>query len=127
MYPDDALGVIGNQGQSILHGMETRLSTIGQLILHIKMILFAEPAPIVLLCLGQYKDNLQIRIVGPEPLECPHQHGLPSDWQELLGNVTPHPQALSACYNDNVIHQRAIRCLKRIPSAIWSEVCWSTN
>ena len=127
MYPDDALGIIGNQCQSILHGMETRLSAIGQLILHIKMILFAEPAPIVLLCLGQYKDNLQIRIVGPEPLECPHQHGLPSDWQELLGNVTPHPQAFSACYNDNVIHQRAIRCLKRIPSAIWSEVCWSTN
>ena len=45
-------GIIGHLGQSVLYGVESRLSAISQRVFHIEVILCAELMPIVLLGLG---------------------------------------------------------------------------
>ena len=98
------LGIVRHLGESVLHGVEASLTTIGQSVLHVEMIFLAELMPIVLLGFWQYQDNLQISIVLPESLQRPHQHRLATNGQELLGNVASHPQSLSSCHNYYVVH-----------------------
>ena len=101
----DSLGIVRNECQTVLHAMEARLATIGQLIFDIKVILLAEFLPIVLLCLGQHEDNLQGRGVLAETLDGTHQNRSPTYGQELLRNIASHPQAFTACnYNYIVCH-----------------------
>ena len=127
VYANHALGIVGNQCQTVLHRMEASLAAIGQQVLHLEVIFFAELLPISLLRLGQHKDNLQVLGILAEPFQCPHQYGLPAYWQELLRNVATHSQTLAACHNNDIIHYFCIKCLKRMPSAIWSLVALSTN
>ena len=68
VYADNALGIVGNQCQTVLHRMEARLAAIGQQVLHLEVIFFAELLPISLLRLGQHKDNLQVLGIFTEPL-----------------------------------------------------------
>ena len=98
----DSLGIVRNECQTVLHAMEARLATIGQLIFDIKVILLAEFLPIVLLCLGQHKDNLQGRGVFTKALNSTHQYWPPTYGQELLRNIASHPQAFTACYDDDI-------------------------
>ena len=116
-----ALGIVGNQCQSVLYGMEARLAAVGQLVVHVEVILAAQLSPIVLLRLGQHQDDLQLTGILAEALQRPHQHRTTANGQELLRYVAAHAQSLSARHDDDVVHH-AIRCLKRMPSAIWSAV-----
>ena len=50
------------------------------------------------------EDDLQIGRILAEPFYRPHQHGLPANGQKLLGDVASHPQSLSPCHNDDIIH-----------------------
>ncbi len=111
MYAYHALGIIGHLGEAVLHGVEACLTAVGQSVRHVEMVFLTELVPIGLLDFWQYQDDLQIRIVFPESLQRPHQHRLSTNRQELLGNVTPHPQSLSSSHNDYVVHYFPIRCL----------------
>ena len=129
MHTYHPFGIVGNKRQTMLHRVEARLATIGNLIDDLEIVLLTEIIPIFLLRLRQHEDNLQVLRVLAEPLKCAHQDRLPAYRQELLRNVTSHAQAFTACYYDYVItiHFYAIKCLKRMPSAIWSEVFLSTS
>ena len=94
------LRIVRHEGESVLYGVETCLSAIRQQILHLKMILFAEFLPIVLLRLRQHEDDLQVLRIRVEALYRPHQHGLPANGQKLLGNVRSHPQSLPPSHDD---------------------------
>ena len=90
------------------------------------MIFLAKLQPVVMLVFRQHKDNLQRFAICTETLQRTHQDGLPAYWQKLLGNVSPHAQSLAASHDNDIVHY-AIRCLKRIPSAIWSATCGLTS
>ena len=119
VHADDALGTVWNQRKAVLHGVKARFSTISKLVVQREVVLFAELLPVGLLCLGQHKNYLQIPGVFVKTLQGPHQNRLPAYGQKLFGNVASHTQAFTACDDDDIIHY-AIRCLNRIPSAIWS-------
>ena len=95
MHAHHALGIVGDEGEAMLHAVEARLATIGQKIeaafrlLRRKgeVVFAAQLSPVVLLRLGQHEDNLQGGGVLAETLDGAHQHRPASDGQELLGNV----------------------------------------
>ena len=100
---DNTLGIVGDEGQSVLYAMEARLAAVGQLILHAEIVLLAQLQPIVLLCSGQHEDDLQGGGILAEPLDGAHQDGSATNGQKLLGNVAPHAQTLAACYDNDVV------------------------
>ena len=104
MHTHDTLGIVGHQGESVLYGVESGLSAIGELVLHVKLIFLAELSPVVLLGLWQYEYDLERTRVRPEALQCAHQDGFAANGQKLFGNVASHPQALSACHYNDIIH-----------------------
>ena len=59
MYSYDATGIIGDEQETILDGMKTCFTTLGQLIIYIEMILFTQLFPIFLLDFRQYEDDMQ--------------------------------------------------------------------
>ena len=130
VYADYALSIVGYQGEAVLYGVEAGLAAVGQKVKPPpvlpqlgkgKVILLAEFAPVLLLGLGQHEDDLQVGRVLTEPLNGPHQHRPAPNGQKLLRNISPHPQALTACHDDyKFFTSHAIRCLKRMPSATWS-------
>ena len=104
MHAYHSLGIVRHQGETVLDGVETRLSAIGKLVFNLKTILPAELLPIVLLGFWQYEDDLQVGRILTKALQRPHQHWFAGYGQELLGDVAPHPQALPSSHNDYVIH-----------------------
>ena len=126
VYTHYAFCVVRNQSQSVLYAVEARLAAISQLVIDSEIVFFTELSPIVLLSLGQDQNDLQGGGVLAEAFQRPHQYRLSAYGQKLLGNVASHAKPLPTGYNDDIVHQ-AIRCLKRIPSAIWSAVCLLTN
>ena len=104
MYADHTLCIVGHEGETILYGMETGLSAVGDLMFHIEVIFLTELSPVVLLCLRQHEYDMECTRVRPKAFQRTHQDGFPTDGQELFGNVTSHPQTLSACYYNDIIH-----------------------
>ena len=105
MYADHTFCIVGHERETVLYGVETRLSAIGNLMFYIEVIILTELSPVVLLCLRQYEYDLERTRVRPEALQCAHQDGFAANGQELFGNVASHPQAFSACYYNDIIHK----------------------
>ena len=51
MYTDHTFCIVGYQRESVLYGVESCLSAIGDLMFDIEVIVLTELSPIVLLCL----------------------------------------------------------------------------
>ena len=79
VHTHHALGIIGHEGEPVLHGVEAGLSAISKLILHVEVVLFAEPVPVVLLGLWEHEDDLEISGILAKALQRPHQYGFPAD------------------------------------------------
>ena len=126
MHTNYSLCIVRNLCEAVLYRMEACFASICQLVVYVESVFLAKFLPIVLLCLGQDEDNLQGRRVLAKPFKGSHQYRFSTNRQKLFGNIAPHSQAFTPCYYDDIIHQ-AIKCLKRMPSAIWSEVFLSTN
>ena len=89
--------------------MEARWATIGHAMLHAELILLAQLAPILLLLVWQYEDDLQVAHRLAKPLQRMHQHRSTADELKLLRHVATHTQALSARHNDYVVHYFKLR------------------
>lgn len=116
MYADYALYVVGNEGETVLHGVETRLATVGDGVLHGEVVLTAELLPVVLLCFGQHKYDAQLGGVLTKAFQRAHQYWFAADGQKLLGYVTAHSQSLPTGNDDYVIHKSLITLLNIMPS-----------
>ena len=90
MHSHHASGLVGNQAQSVLHGMEARLTAIGDNVFHMEVVLPAQLMPIRLLVVWQHKDNAQLLAVVAKALQGVHEHRAPANWQELLRQVASH-------------------------------------
>ncbi len=105
-----AVGIVGYQGQTVLHGVETGLTAVGQQIVNLEMVFLAELLPVVLLCHRQHQDDLQGGGVLAEALQGAHEHRSAVHGQKLLRDVAAHAQPFATShYNDIFSH-----CLNRI-------------
>ena len=98
-----ATRVVRHQSQSVARALETRRTTVGQLIRNIKRILRTQRPPIVLLLFGQHEDEVQLRVVVMKTLQRAHEHGTAADRQELLGYITAHARALATGDDDHIV------------------------
>ena len=78
MHSHYSLGIVGNEGETVLHAMEACLTTICQSVFHGEVVFLTQLFPILLLSLRQDEDNLEGRGVLAEPLQCPHQYRFPT-------------------------------------------------
>ncbi len=99
MHPDQ-LGIRGDEGKSVLDGVETGFAAIGKGVGLREMVFIAERAPVFLLTLGQDKHHLHLLVILEKTVDGAHQNGLTSYGQKLLGNVTSHAKSLATCYYD---------------------------
>ena len=104
MYAHYALGIVGNQGQSVLYRVETGLPAVGQLIVFVELMLLAKLLPVVLLSLGEHQDDIHFGQCLAKAQNGAHQYRHSCYGQELLGNVAPHSQTLATGYDNNIIH-----------------------
>ena len=51
MYTDHTFGIVGHECKTVLYGVESGLSAVGDLMFDIEVIVLTELSPVVLLCL----------------------------------------------------------------------------
>ena len=91
-------------GKPVADGVEARFAAGDNAVRHGKTGAgAAQVLPIAYLPGGQDQNNLQVAAEGMEGFQRVHEHGLPRQGQELLGNKAVHAAACSAGYYDGCI------------------------
>ena len=98
MHTYHTLGIVRDEAQAVLYGVEACLATIGKEVGHAKAVLLAQRVPVVLLRLGQHKDDGERGGVFMEALYGAHEHWSACYGQKLLGHVVTHAEAFAACH-----------------------------
>ena len=68
MHADHSFCIVWHECETVLYGVEARLSAIGNLMFHFEVIILTELLPVVLLCLWQHEYDLERTRVRPEAL-----------------------------------------------------------
>ena len=64
--------------------------------------LCTQSLPIFLLTLGEHENNVHLLVGLMKGLQRAHQNRHTTDGKVLLGHISPHPQPLTACDDDDV-------------------------
>ena len=113
MHPHRSAGIVGDTAESVFHGVEGRLSAVGNHNRFAERMPFAQLLPILLLMFGQYEDDAHAVVEVPEPAYRVHEHRQSAYRQELLWNVSPHAHPLAAGNDYHIVvilHHAALIC-----------------